>query len=100
MATTENRAEMSLLYLLNRMNASDLKGGLFMEREPVDSTNLASVGYDPETQVLEIEFQSGGVYQYYDVPVELYEELMSASSHGSYFVHFIRDAEYRSERIQ
>jgi hypothetical protein len=71
-----------------------------MEREPVDSTNLASVGYDPQTRVLEVEFRNGGIYQYFDVPLETYEELMTASSHGSYFVHFIKDAEYRSEKIQ
>ncbi|MCC6453963.1 MAG: KTSC domain-containing protein [Caldilineaceae bacterium] len=71
-----------------------------MEREQVSSTNLASVGYDPATQILEIEFHSGGVYQYAGVPAALYEGLMAASSHGSYFDHFIKKAGYEYRRIR
>jgi len=66
-----------------------------MKRENVDSSNLASVGYDEESQILEIEFNHGGVYQYYDVPKEEYQSLMNADSLGSYFYHNIRnDYEY------
>ena len=63
-----------------------------MERESVNSSNLASVGYDPPSQTLEIEFNHGGVYQYFDVPKEEYDALMNADSLGSYFFHNIRDA--------
>ncbi|HET6312206.1 MAG TPA: KTSC domain-containing protein, partial [Chloroflexia bacterium] len=31
-------------------------GGASVQRQPVDSTNLRSVGYDEEQQILEIEF--------------------------------------------
>lgn len=56
-----------------------------MKRTPVTSSNLRTVGYDEATQTLEIEFHSGGVYQYNSVPRSIYEGLMSASSHGKYF---------------
>ena len=36
-----------------------------MERQYVSSSNIASIGYDPDNLVLEIEFLSGAVYQYY-----------------------------------
>jgi hypothetical protein len=62
-----------------------------MKRKSVSSSNLASVGYDAENQILEIEFSHGGVYQYFDVPKEEYQALMNASSLGSYFYHNIRD---------
>ena len=39
-----------------------------MERQHVNSSNLESVGYDPTTQTLEIEFLNGGLYQYSGVP--------------------------------
>ena len=39
-----------------------------LERKAVRSTNIASVGYDAGTKTLEIEFRSGGVYQYAGVP--------------------------------
>ncbi len=62
-----------------------------MKRKSVESSNLASVGYDAKGQILEIEFNHGGVYQYFDVPQEVYDELMDAGSHGKYFVHNIKD---------
>jgi hypothetical protein len=50
---------------------------------PVNSSDIASIGYENET--LHIRFHSGGLYSYSNVPTYLYEGLMSASSHGSYF---------------
>ena len=71
-----------------------------MLREQVSSSNLVSVGYDTATQVLEVEFHSGGVYQYYGVPAALYEGLMAASSHGRYFDQFIKRGGYAYQRIR
>lgn len=56
-----------------------------MQRQSVQSSDLRSIGYDPGNSVLEIEFNSGGVYQYFNVPISVYRALMSASSHGTYF---------------
>lgn len=61
-----------------------------MRRTSVSSSNLASVGYDPEQFILEVEFLSGSVYHYYDVPEQVYRGLMGASSHGTYFGEYIR----------
>jgi hypothetical protein len=61
-----------------------------MQRQPVSSSNLKSVGYDALQQILEIEFQNGSVYQYYDVPLEIYEGLMNAPSHGKFFHQYIK----------
>lgn len=69
-----------------------------MKRQKVNSSNLASIGYDKEKEILEIEFNHGGVYQYFDVPIEEYEALMNADSHGSYFHHNIRDV-YECEKL-
>lgn len=65
-----------------------------MDRTRVSSSNLASVGYDPNTRMLEIEFHSGGIYQYSNVPAYVYSSLMSASSHGSYFDAHVKKAGY------
>lgn len=53
-----------------------------MERQPVSSTIVASIGYDKASAVLEVEFVSGAVYQYFDVPGEVYFEVMAAKSIG------------------
>ena len=62
-----------------------------MRREPVSSSNLQSVGYDPQNRILEIAFQGNGVYQYEDVSQDIYTELMAAPSKGRYFAERIRD---------
>lgn len=62
-----------------------------MNRKNVSSTNIRSVGYDPESSTLEIEFHSGGIYQYLSVPKATYDEQMRASSYGSYFHRHIRE---------
>lgn len=54
-----------------------------MDRTPVNSSNINSIGYDESSSVLEVEFRSG-LYQYFDVPAYIYDELMSADSHGVY----------------
>lgn len=61
-----------------------------MNRRPVASSNLASVGYDERSRRLEIEFHRGGIYQYFDVPKHIYSALMQAASKGKYFHHAIK----------
>jgi hypothetical protein len=59
-----------------------------MNRQHVISSNIHSIGY--ESDVLEIAFHSGGVYQYLNVPELVYVSLMSADSKGSYFHSYIK----------
>ena len=68
-----------------------------MKRKTVWSSSVRSVGYDEAAQILEIEFVSGGVYRYYGVPRDVYQELLEASSKGAYFLARIRD-EYQYAR--
>jgi hypothetical protein len=70
-----------------------------MDRIPVSSTDLASVGYDEATSVLEVEFQKAGVYQYFAVPGDVYEQLMAASSKGTYFNQVVKKGGYAYARI-
>lgn len=62
-----------------------------MERFPVSSTSLKSVGYDSDRRLLEVEFHSLAVYIYEDVPMWAYEALMTAASIGRYFERRIRN---------
>jgi hypothetical protein len=56
-----------------------------MIRQQVQSKDLRSVGYNEDLKILEIEFNSGGVYQYSNVPPEIYSNLMTAPSKGKFF---------------
>lgn len=69
-----------------------------MNRQPVTSSNIASIGYDANSQTLEIEFLNGGVYQYFDVPQHVHQELMNASSHGQYLAQNIKGV-YRFSKV-
>ena len=55
-----------------------------MDRVQVSSSNILSIGYDPSTQVLEVEFISGAVYQYFNVPEAEFESFLNAESKGRY----------------
>jgi len=67
-----------------------------VQREPVASDSLTEVGYLNGT--LEIQFTTGAVYRYFDVPGRVFEELMAAESKGGFFNAQIRD-HYRFARV-
>ncbi|RPE81584.1 KTSC domain-containing protein [Vulcaniibacterium tengchongense] len=71
-----------------------------MRREQVQSEALRSIGYDPDERVLEVEFESGDVYRYRDVPPELHARLMAAGSHGEFFVAHVRNAGFDYEQVE
>lgn len=50
----------------------------------VDSTNLEWVSYDEDNQDLYIQFRSGGLYVYHQVPKNIFEDLLKAGSKGRY----------------
>lgn len=69
-----------------------------MDRTPVASSNIASVGYEDSSQTLEVEFQSGAVYQYFDVPRGVFDGLIAAASKGGFLYEQIRGV-YRYARV-
>ena len=56
-----------------------------MERTSVSSSNISAIGYDSDSEVLEVEFTSGAVYSYSGVPRGEYEGFINADSKGKYF---------------
>ena len=69
-----------------------------MNRQSVTSSNIASIGYDANSQTLEVEFLNGGVYQYFGVPRHVNDELMRADSHGKYLNQNIKGV-YRYSKV-
>jgi hypothetical protein len=59
---------------------------------------LASILYLPELRLLEIEFRSGRVHQYFDVPEPNYNGLLAAKSKGKYFNLKIRNRFFSKEK--
>lgn len=59
--------------------------------DTANSSNIARVGYDPETQEMQIEFRSGGSYAYSGVSSPTAADLAASQSPGSYFQRWIRN---------
>lgn len=57
---------------------------------PVVSKNLLSVGYNANTRTMRIEFKQGTFYDYFNVPPEVFQQVMSAPSKGKLFHSAIR----------
>ena len=69
-----------------------------MDRLPVSSSVIASIGYDATRRTLEVEFRNGGVYHYLDVPKKVYWQFVSAKSQGAYLNREIKD-HYDSHKV-
>ncbi len=70
-----------------------------MERTPAKSSVVASVGYDPESSVLEVEFVSGRVYRYFLVPISRYRALLDAKSMG-FFINSVIKPNHGCEEVE
>ena len=67
-----------------------------MRREAVNSTSIASIGYESAKRQLEIEFrESGDVYRYFDVLDNEYAAFMAADSKGTYLNQVFKPRDYR-----
>ncbi len=66
---------------------------------PVLSTTISRIRWDKANQILEIEFQNGRAYQYFDVPEHVFLGLRDAhDSHGRFFNDNIKGV-YRYVRV-
>lgn len=70
-----------------------------MERQRVSSSNIHSVGYEPTSRELEIEFSNGAVYMYLNVPESVHTALMHSSSKGHYLNENIKNR-FRCRKIR
>lgn len=68
-----------------------------MRRVPVESSVIAEVGYEDE--VMEVRFNNGGVYRYFNVAPEVCLDLLRADSKGGFFNQEIR-GEYPCTRVR
>lgn len=59
-----------------------------MDRVPVSSSNVDSIAW--EDNVLEVAFLSGGVYHYYDVSKDIYDDMLVADSVGSFLHQYVK----------
>jgi len=69
-----------------------------MQRQPVNSSDIAAIGYDETSETLEIDFKATGVYRYFSVPKTVAEEFQRTPSPGKFFLQHIK-GKYAWEKI-
>lgn len=62
-----------------------------MNRYPVKSENIVSIGYDEIDQMVEIEFRLNVIYQYLEVPLTEFVALMKAQPIDDFYFKFIQN---------
>ena len=70
-----------------------------MQLTRVASSMIYAVGYDEQTQTLEVVFYTTGVYRYFGVPKDVYNGLLESSSKGSYMRSSVIDC-YTYEHVR
>ena len=64
----------------------------------VDSSNVSAIGYDEDSQTLQVEFNSGATYQYFDVPQQIFEGMLDAGSVGQFLNQHVKGV-FRYSRV-
>lgn len=62
-----------------------------MQRLAFDSEAVASAGYDSDSRLMEVEFRTGRIYRYSEVPPGVFEWLLRTKSKGSFVTNMVRD---------
>ena len=70
-----------------------------IQRTKVESSSIASVGYGRASKLLEIEFHSGAMYRYREVPESAFTAFSSARSKGHFFSTQVR-GKYAYEKLR
>jgi len=95
---TKVAAGVLVVALLAGLPAATCAADAKRARLAVTSRSLSSVSFQKSSRTLEVEFHSGAIYRYYDVPERTYTELLRATSKGRYFSARIR-GKHRFERV-
>lgn len=66
--------------------------------ETPESSNIARFRYEESSQILTVEFNHGGTYNYFDVPESVFEQMCSASSKGQFLAQSIKGL-YRYAKV-
>lgn len=86
---------------LKQLNEIIAETAVYEEEIPMQTINSSvayAIGYDADAQILQVEFQSGEVYQYFDVEAETWEDFHTADSIGEFFNQEIK-GHYEYDRI-
>ena len=71
-----------------------------IKTHPVNSSNIARAGYDPNTLTLEVHFRNGSTYEYNGVPKSFYEGIFTSESPGAFFRKYVIKGRYKFKKMK
>lgn len=83
---------------VNSLTVHQLLHFKMFRKDQTESTCVANIQYDPETQDMTVDFVKRGTYIYHDVPLDTYTDFELSASQGKYFNFYIRD-QFSFERV-
>jgi hypothetical protein len=66
-----------------------------IERKPVTSSNVASVGFCPDRKCIEVEYRNGAIYEYEGCDQKLFDDLMASESKGKFVNAHIKSRKFK-----
>ena len=74
----------------------------FIAMDSVESNQIKSIGYDPETKTLAVTFTrgTGAIYHYPDVEQATFDAFVAAESAGTFFGKHIKDLPFKKYRAE
>jgi len=84
--------------LVGFKNLTGQKGGA-MINNMVLSREIEWIGYEHKRNMLQVEFIVGAIYQYENVPEMVYQEFLTAPSHGRFFESNIKN-KYQTRKVR
>ena len=89
-STSEYQKGVTRIFLKEQKAAREaVNDTISVERVKVGGKLVRSVGYDPESQILQVQFP-GGVYDYLNVREERYHQFMESEDADDYFHEMIQ----------
>ena len=65
-------------------------GSSKMDWRDVSSSMITRVGYDAASMTLTVEFRNGAIYEYFEIPENIFDELVSSASAGQFLAQNIK----------
>jgi hypothetical protein len=69
-----------------------------MDKIEIESSTIKSIGYDDALNFLEVSYKKGTTYRFYDVPQDLFEDLMESKSKGKFLRENI-EKKFETEKV-
>ncbi len=71
-----------------------------MKYFPVSSSNIESVGFDEDREILGVKYLNGTEYHYIAVPKSVFDGLLRASSPGRFLNEEVKATQYKFIQVR